>query len=203
MIKIVSFLKVSKVTLLSVLLVTSLILTVASHTVEKVSGMVSAALGMAGISSVVGNLTASNQTLKSSNQILEKKHAKMATNRKRLSGLVSEVTGKIYKRTAKVAAASIGAMPAQGIPFLGVAAVVAATAYEVDQSCETMKDLHELDLAFNPDNELDSGVCGVDVPTTEDLKKQWSDQTGEIYIEAVKWGEETADELLNNLKQMY
>jgi len=73
----------------------------------------------------------------------------------------------------------------------------------VGQSCETMKDLHELDLAFNPDNELDSGVCGVDVPTTEDLKKQWSDQTGEIYIEAVKWGEETADELLNNLKQMY
>jgi hypothetical protein len=47
-------------------------------------------------------------------------------------------------RTKRVAAASVAAIPAEAIPFLGVGVLVAGTAYELYEACESMKDLDEL-----------------------------------------------------------
>jgi len=46
------------------------------------------------------------------------------------------------------------------------------TALELDDACDTMKDLHELELAFNPDADNDTDaveVCGQRVPTKEEV----------------------------------
>ncbi|PKP62172.1 MAG: hypothetical protein CVT86_08320 [Alphaproteobacteria bacterium HGW-Alphaproteobacteria-8] len=48
---------------------------------------------------------------------------------------------------------------------MGVGVIVGATLWEVTDSCEMMKDLHELDVAFNPESEIDgTKVCGLRVP---------------------------------------
>jgi hypothetical protein len=46
--------------------------------------------------------------------------------------------------TKRVAAASVAAIPGEAIPLLGVGILVAGTAYELYQACESMKDLDEL-----------------------------------------------------------
>ena len=46
--------------------------------------------------------------------------------------------------TKRVAAASVAAIPGEAIPFLGVGVLVAGTAYELHEACESIKDLDEL-----------------------------------------------------------
>ena len=51
---------------------------------------------------------------------------------------------RLVSRTKRVAAKSIAAIPAEAIPFLGVAVLIADTGYELYAACETMRDLDEL-----------------------------------------------------------
>jgi hypothetical protein len=97
-------------------------------------------------------------------------HGKTGTMR----SVVEETTDMVKKRTAKVAAANIGSMAGESIPFWGIAVVVGATTYEVASACETMKDMQNLTTALAPgDTVLDdtdvSHVCGMAVPTRQEL----------------------------------
>ncbi|MGB5066923.1 MAG: hypothetical protein WBO29_06045 [Albidovulum sp.] len=98
-------------------------------------------------------------------------HGKTRTMR----SVVEETTSIVKKRTAKVAAANIGSMAGESIPFWGIAVVVGATTYEVASACDTMKDMQNLTTALSPgDTMLDdtdvSHVCGMAVPTLQELR---------------------------------
>jgi len=58
-----------------------------------------------------------------------------------------------------VAAKSIAAIPAESIPLLGVAVLIAETGYELYAACETVKDLDELylDLGMADETSVESG----------------------------------------------
>lgn len=125
---------------------------------------------------------------KRKSQILADENAKLTVENKKLRKAGPDVTfrGKtkpmrdaveetvqvVQDRTAKVAATNVSSMPAEGIPFWGVAVIVAATSYEIYTSCETMKDMRDLIIALNPESadhdEVDR-VCGMRVPTKEEL----------------------------------
>jgi hypothetical protein len=67
-------------------------------------------------------------------------------------------------------AADISSMAGQAVPYLGAAVVVSSVGYDAYQSCELIKELHELDVAFNPDNAIDvNEVCGMRVPTLKEI----------------------------------
>ena len=100
---------------------------------------------------------------------------------------VSNVVKSIQGRTKRLAATTIAGLPAEAIPFIGTAAIVGSAAYEINAACDTMIDLHELDVVFNPDNEFDSSVCGMEVPSTEQLRESWSRYYGEIGKAFYKW----------------
>jgi len=89
-----------------------------------------------------------------------------------VSEAVAKVSNRVKARTAKVASADIGATFGQSIPWIGVAVVVAATGYDLKTSCDTMKDMHALEMAFDPglanDPSVDE-VCGMKVPTKEEI----------------------------------
>jgi hypothetical protein len=68
---------------------------------------------------------------------------------------------RLATRTKRVAAKSIAAIPAESIPFIGVAVLIADTGYELYAACETVKDLDQLysDLGMaddTPDDVLHS-----------------------------------------------
>jgi hypothetical protein len=87
--------------------------------------------------------------------------------------VVTDAAQRVGARTTKIIKADISGMVGQAIPYVGAVAVVAITAYDLDQSCELMKDLHALDVAFNPDHAIDAReVCGMQVPTVDEILKK-------------------------------
>ena len=50
----------------------------------------------------------------------------------------------LVARSQRVAARSIAAIPMESLPYIGVAAIVAGTAYELYAMCQTLEDLDQL-----------------------------------------------------------
>ena len=71
-------------------------------------------------------------------------------------------------RTKRVAAKSIAAIPAESIPFIGVAVLVADTGYELYVACETVRDLDQLygELGMEEEATDDAmhSVCDPELP---------------------------------------
>ena len=87
---------------------------------------------------------------------------------------------RLVSRTKRVAAKSIAAIPAESIPFLGVAVLIADTGYELYAACETITDLNQLyeDLGIaneTPDDAMHS-VCGEVWSEVVEKSGEWLDQ---------------------------
>jgi hypothetical protein len=72
--------------------------------------------------------------------------------------------------TKRVAAKSIAAIPAESIPFIGVAVLIADTGYELHAACESVRDLDQLylDLDLGMEGEVPGdamhSVCDPELP---------------------------------------
>lgn len=74
----------------------------------------------------------------------------------------------IYPNATKpVAAASAAAIPGEAIPLLGFGILVAGTAYELHEACDSMKDLDELYAGLGIEDEVPGylvrEVCGAQI----------------------------------------
>jgi hypothetical protein len=99
-----------------------------------VSGLMGTALGIRTVSSMM-------QTKLTSQDRAIKKQAAVQANRK---AATRKFGTRLSSRTKRVAAKSIAAIPAESIPFIGVAVLIADTGYELYAACETVRDLDEL-----------------------------------------------------------
>jgi hypothetical protein len=72
-----------------------------------------------------------------------------------------------------VSAKSIAAIPAESIPFIGVAVLVADTGYELYAACETVRDLDQLysDLGMADETQDDilQSVCDPELPNAGEV----------------------------------
>jgi hypothetical protein len=98
------------------------------------SGLVGTALGLRTVSSMM-------QTKIASRDKAIKKHKATAIKRKTAT---RKFGNRLASRTKRVAAKSIAAIPAESIPFIGVAVLIADTGYELYAACETIWDLDVL-----------------------------------------------------------
>jgi hypothetical protein len=75
---------------------------------------------------------------------------------------------RLATRTKRVAAKSIAAIPAESIPFIGVAVLIADTGYELYAAGETVRDLDQLysDLGMADEVQEDAmhSVCDPELP---------------------------------------
>ncbi|UXX84487.1 hypothetical protein [Roseovarius pelagicus] len=113
-------------------------------------------------------------SLKSQNAKLQKKIVGQVVvyrgQKRRAEKAVSDAAQRISRRVAIASARNAGSAVAEAMPFVGISVIVGATAWELKDSCELMKDLYELDVAFNPENAIDDdGVCGMKPPTAEEV----------------------------------
>jgi hypothetical protein len=84
---------------------------------------------------------------------------------------VSDTMDRVGPRMVHMTQRNIASIPGEALPFIGIAVVVAATTWELRDACKTMEDLHELDVALNPDRAIESGeVCGMRVPTAAEVR---------------------------------
>ena len=145
-----------------------------------ISGALAAATGVRTVSSIM-------QTKLASKDATINKHKTAALNRK----VATKRFGtRLASRTKRVAAKSIAAIPAEAIPFLGVAVLIADTGYEIYAACETMRDLDELYLELgvqsNDTSDAAHSVCNPDLPDAGEVwdgvvakSGEWLDQARE------------------------
>ena len=86
---------------------------------------------------------------------------------------VKDTSGRLARRVTLASSRNVASVFAEALPFVGVGVIVGATAWELKDSCEMMKDLYELDVAFNPESAIDgTEVCGMEVPTQAEIWKK-------------------------------
>ena len=93
---------------------------------------------------------------------------------------VGSTANGVKRRAAKTAAKSVSAMAFEAAPFIGTTAIVGVTLWELNDLCETAKDMDALNRALNPDetpSEERTSVCSVKVPSVSELKESLSNQT--------------------------
>lgn len=155
-------------------LLTTNILTLTSTAFNAaLSGLMGTALGVRTVSSMMQSRIASQDKA-------IKRHA--AGNIKRKAATRKFGT-RLVSRTRRVAAKSIAAIPAESIPFLGVAVLIADTGYELYAACETVRDLDQLysDLGMadeTPDDAMHS-VCDPELPEAGEVWNGVVEKSGE------------------------
>ena len=137
------------------------------------SGLMGSALGIRSVSGMMqSKITYQDRTIK--------KHKANAIKRK---AATRKFGTRLAGRTRRVAAKSIAAIPAEAIPFIGVAVLIADTGYELYAACETITDLDQLykELGItdeSPDDALHS-VCAPELPDAGDVWDGVVAQSGE------------------------
>lgn len=71
-------------------------------------------------------------------------------------------------RIGGIATKSLATLPGRVLPYLGVAASVAFTAWEIKELCDLMNDLDELNISFGNAFNDPNKVCGLPRPTIFD-----------------------------------
>lgn len=108
---------------------------------------------------------------------------------------VRDTSQRMATRIKTAASKNVASTFGEAIPFIGVGVIVAATAVEVSDTCLLLKDVRELDAAFNPDNPIDpEEVCGMEVPSKEEIwariksapRDVWKEMR-EIYADLPGW----------------
>ena len=74
---------------------------------------------------------------------------------------------------------------AESIPYLGVAVVLGVTALDLHDACQTLKDMNELNAAFEQAQEDPSKVCGLKVPNGAEVVAKIKAGPKAIYKTAV------------------
>jgi hypothetical protein len=86
-------------------------------------------------------------------------------------------------KTKRVAAKSIAAIPAEYIPFIGVAVLIADTGYEVYAACETVRDLgqlySDLGMADEMGDDVMHSVCDPELPDAGEVWNGVVDKSGQ------------------------
>ncbi|MEH6635318.1 MAG: hypothetical protein V7700_07345 [Halioglobus sp.] len=129
------------------------------------SGLMGTALGVRTVSSMMqSKLTSQDKAIK--------KHQTSAIKRK---AATRKFGTRLVSRTKRVAAKSIAAIPAEAIPFIGVAVLIADTGYELYAACETITELDqlysELGMADETSDDAMHSVCDPQLP---DAGEVWS-----------------------------
>lgn len=96
----------------------------------------------------------------------------MSVQKQKLQKSLKKITSRISRRTVAGAVRNVGTTFGEAIPYVGVAVIVGVTSLELNDACNTVKDLNqleeELDIRDVTDEDV-SKVCGLEVPTREDV----------------------------------
>ncbi|GEM_PF-1400791 len=135
-------------------------------------------------------LKTKNRKLAAKNRLFIKTNKRLrSTNRKLISdrlarlkrtALARKVIQRIARRTMRDVAIDIGSMVGEATPYIGISFVVASTALDLKDGCDTIRDINKVLRNLEGENELvdENKVCGMKVPTTEELVQKIKETVG-------------------------
>jgi hypothetical protein len=106
------------------------------------------------------------------------RHVRYRGQTRTVRAAVADTADRVSRRTSTATARNLAVMPAEAVPGIGIAVVMAATAWELRDACALMQDVHELNVAFDPSLANDptgSEVCGHEVPSNAEMVERLAD----------------------------
>ncbi len=100
---------------------------------------------------------------------------------------VEDTSRRVTRRVVAATTRNVASMPMEALPLVGIGAIVGATAWELSDACGLMKDMHELEVAYNPEGADDFGrreVCGKKVPDNDEIWAIVRESPGQLLQEA-------------------
>ena len=88
------------------------------------------------------------------------------------AAVVLKTSNRIAVRSLKNTTRNVFSVFAKAIPGLGTGTILALTAWDVYDVCETLKDINELNSVFDHPPEDQTKVCGMKVPTPKQVLTQ-------------------------------
>ncbi len=186
MIRLISWTRRLLSPILIVALITTNVLTLTSSAFNAaLSGLVYTTLGVKTVSQALRGAVAGQERKISAQQRKiagqEKRIARQNARTIERKKAARKFGGRLVSRTKRVAAKSIAAIPAESIPFIGVAVLIADTGYELYAACETVSDLNQLYAELGLEEEVPDDVLNTTCnPPLPDPDQVWSDVTGRI-----------------------
>ena len=85
---------------------------------------------------------------------------------------VKNVSERIVKRTARNVTTNVSSIVGEAIPYVGIATVIAITALDVKDGCDTVRDINEISksLEIESIDDTEISVCSMKVPTVDEIK---------------------------------
>lgn len=96
------------------------------------------------------------------------------------------ISARLATRSAANATRNLSSVPAETIPVVGTAIVLGVTFWDLKDACETLKDLNELNRAFDHQPVNHTEVCGMKVPTQSEALAKVKDNWRAVYATAAK-----------------
>jgi FtsZ-binding cell division protein ZapB len=122
------------------------------------------------------DLNDKHSKLTSDHDELNKRHSKLTADHQQLSNKnqfrqdkVRAISGRMAPRIGGVATKSLATLPGRALPYIGVAASVAFTTWEIAELCNLMNDLDELNISFGNAFNDPNKVCGLPRPSIADF----------------------------------
>jgi len=91
----------------------------------------------------VASLSAEAASLRRANSVVYRGEKRLLTE------AITDTSGRIARRTGIAASRNASSVVAEAIPYIGIAAMLGVTAYDFKDSCDTMRDLHALNVAID------------------------------------------------------
>lgn len=133
------------------------------------------------------DLETKHAVLHKSNKDLETRHEQLQRSVQNNKVAATKVSKRIASRSVKGAVRNITAMAAEAVPVLGTTVIVAVTAWDVHDACENLKDLNEVSTVLETETEDDTKVCGLRVPTKDEVMDQVKSNWEGAYKAAEEW----------------
>lgn len=118
------------------------------------------------------DLDVRHRDLETKHRALQTLHTSLEVKSAKRSAAMKKFSLRTFRQVALNKERKIASLPARAVPYLGIAALVAVTGYELYSDCEMLKEINEL----SRENELGeadtTSVCGFKVPSSEDLWRQ-------------------------------
>jgi uncharacterized membrane protein YbhN (UPF0104 family) len=155
------------------------------------SGILATALGVQTVSNVLRSKMATHrEAIKTQKMAINKQRTEIERQRKSIDGhqaaahrqkvaanrrkaAAKRFGTRLVNRTKRLAAASLAAIPAESIPFIGVSVLIAGTAYEIYAACESLRDLEqlyaEMDLMEEVPGDVMHSICHPALPSVPDF----------------------------------
>jgi len=118
------------------------------------------------LGSVIDNLKITNEKLKVSNKKLNSKNKALIKKQQKIQTKLAQRRKKVTAANLKKAQRKFASAGAKMIPFLGIALITGATAYDINEYCKEIDEMEKFEYELFGSVELsnyDRTICGIDV----------------------------------------